>query len=111
MYVHRKTWFTWESLETIFFARTFFLHEGKKVLHLCNQRWQLQMCSAQRVRRLGRSWVDQPAAGVSMGPQCGPIGGYGLCWSAGGKAHVARSARCLREERGRCGPYDLCSRK
>ena len=30
-----------------------------------------------------------------------------LCWSAGGETHVARPARCLREERGRCGPYDL----
>ena len=47
-----------------------------------------------------------PAASIG-GAEGAPNGRHRLHWSAGGETHVARPARCLREERGRCGPYDL----
>ena len=52
------------------------------------------------------SIFSAPAASIG-GAEGAPKGRHRLHWSAGGETHVARPARCLREERGRCGPYDL----
>ena len=52
------------------------------------------------------SIFSAPVASIG-GAEGAPKGRHRLHWSAGGETHVARPARCLREERGRCGPYDL----